>query len=141
MRKTLIACATIGVLASAAAWGDTGLRAEPRASSPEMIRVQYAQPSPQYVQPAPERWDDRALGINEREARIKDRIHRGLSDGRITDREGRWLLRQLASVESKERAYLSDGRLSGRETADLNRDLDRLALNVRTQLRDDERRY
>jgi len=139
MRKTLVACATIGVLASGAAWGDTGLRMETRASSPEMIRVQYAQPSPQY---APrERWDDRALSVNEREARIKDRIHRGLNDGRITNREARWLLRQLAGVESKERAYLSDGRLNGRETADLNRDLDRLALNVRTQLRDDERRY
>ena len=139
MRKTLGACATIGVLASGAAWGDTGLRMETRASSPEMIRVQYAQPSPQY---APrERWDDRALSVNEREARIKDRIHRGLNDGRITNREARWLLRQLAGVESKERAYLSDGRLNGRETADLNRDLDRLALNVRTQLRDDERRY
>ncbi len=139
MRKTLIACATIGVLASGAAWGDTGLRMDARVGSPEMVRVQYAQPS--YAQPAPERWDDHALGINEREARIKDRIHRGLDDGRITNREGRWLLRQLASIESKERAYLSDGRLNHRETADLNRDLDRLALNVRTQLRDDERRY
>ena len=141
MRKTLIASVTIGVLASGAAWGDTALRVESRASSPDMIHVQYAQPSPQYGQPAPERWNDRALGINEREERIKDRIHRGLSDGRITHREARWLLRQLASVESKERAYMSDGRLNGRETADLNRDLDRLALNVRTQLRDDERRY
>ena len=141
MKQTLIACATIGVLASGTTWADTGLRVDPRASSFEMVQVQYAQPSPQYGQPSPERWDDRALGVNEREERIKDQIHRGLSDGRITNREGRGLLRQLAGVESKERAYLSDGRLNRRETADLNRDLDRLAFNVRTQLRDEERRY
>ena len=46
-----------------------------------------------------------------------------------------------AAIEAKERAFRSDGRLSGREFAELNRYLDRLALNVREQRHDQERRY
>ena len=64
-----------------------------------------------------------------------------MNDGRITNREARILYRQLAAIEPKERTFKSDGRLSYREDAELNRRLDRLADNVRIQLRDDERRY
>jgi hypothetical protein len=56
-------------------------------------------------------------------------------------REARRLYGELREVEAKERAFRSDGRISGREEAELNRDLDRLAANVRDQMRDDQRRY
>jgi hypothetical protein len=88
-----------------------------------------------------DRWDDRSATINEREARINARIQRGLRDGRITNREARRLYNELADIEEKERAFGSDGRLSGRESAELNRDLDRLAEDVREQMRDEQRRY
>jgi hypothetical protein len=64
-----------------------------------------------------------------------------LHDGRITNSEARRLYRELAAVEAKERAFRADGRLTYREDAELNRNLDRLAENVRAQLRDDERTY
>jgi hypothetical protein len=81
------------------------------------------------------------VNINEREARIRAQIQRGVNDGRITNREARGLYRELASIEARERAFKADGRLNYREDAELNRDLDRLANNVRAQVRDDERRY
>ena len=88
-----------------------------------------------------DRWDDRSVDINGREARIKGRIQRGLHDGKITEWEARRLYRELADIESKERAYRSDGRLNRREREELARALDRLAEHVRDQARDDQRRY
>jgi hypothetical protein len=88
-----------------------------------------------------DRWDDRSANIDEREARIKARIQRGIDDGRITDAEARRLHRELRDVEAKERAFRSDGRMGGREEAELNRDLDRLNDNVRRQMRDEQRQY
>jgi hypothetical protein len=64
-----------------------------------------------------------------------------MNDGSITRSEARRLQRSLGSIEAKERAFRSDGRLNNRELAELNRDLDRLALNVREQRHDAERRY
>ena len=128
MRKTLIAIATIGVTASGAAFaGSTG----PQLNH-GFVPVQYS---------SNDRWDDRAASINDREARIKARIDRGVSDGRITRPEARRLYRQLASIEAKERSYKSDGRLNYREEAQLKHDLDSLAQNVHVQLRDDDRSY
>ena len=138
MRKTLIALATAGVLASgfATAGNTTG---HPGAAA--FVPVQYTQ---QYPQPHPDRWhddrwDDRAQNINEREARIRARIERGQSLGRLTDREARYLARQLNVIEAKERTFMADGRLNYREEAELKRNLDRLADNVRTQMRDNDR--
>ena len=88
-----------------------------------------------------DRWDDRSVEINDREARIKGRIQRGLHDGKITEREARRLYRELADIESKERAYRSDGRLTRQEREELARELARLAEHVREQARDDQRRY
>jgi CRISPR/Cas system-associated endoribonuclease Cas2 len=93
------------------------------------------------VQYGYDRSDDRSANINEREARIKDRIQRGMHDGSLTDREARRLYRELADIEGKARAFRSDGRLDGRETAELNRDLDRLASNLQDQRHDEQRRY
>ena len=131
MRSTLIALATAGVLASGCAAAGTTL---PYSGSAAFVPVQYSADRSS-------NWDDRAASINEREAHIRARIERGINDGRITNREARILYRQLASIEAKERAFKSDGRLSYREDAELKRDLDRMAENVRAQLRDEERRY
>jgi len=128
MRKTLIAIATVGVIASGAAFaGSTGAQL-----NQAFVPVQYS---------SNDRWDDRAASVNEREAHIKARIDRGVNDGRITRFEARRLYRQLASVEAKERSYMADGRLNHREEAQLKRDLDSLAQNVHVQLRDDDRSY
>ncbi len=128
MRRTLIAIATVGLLASGAAVaGSTSVQL----NHAGFVPVQYSN----------DRWDDRAAAINDREAHIRARIERGVNDGRITRFEARRLYRQLASIEAKERSYRADGRLSYREEAQLKRDLDSLAQNVRVQLRDDERSY
>ncbi|HET7033447.1 MAG TPA: hypothetical protein VFJ48_10010 [Casimicrobiaceae bacterium] len=137
MKRTLIALAAAGVLASGGALagttqitGDFGTAA--------VVPVQYSN-GPQYSNGS--RWDDRSVNVNERESRIRARIERGIRDGRITRGEARGLYRELASIEATEHAYKSDGRLSYRESAELNRRLDRLADNVRVQVRDEERRY
>ena len=128
MRRTLIAIATVGVLASGVAIaGSTGAQV-----NQGFVPVQYL---------SNDRWDDRSVTINERESRIRARIERGMSDGRITRPEARRLLRQLSSIESKEHAYMADGRLNRREEAQLTRELDVLAQNVRIQARDEDRSY
>ena len=134
MRTILTAIATAGVLVSGAAFaGTTAVQNhEPRFGAATIIPVQYDR----Y-----DRWDDRGANVNEREARINARIQRGIEDGRITDREARRLYGELRGVEAKERAFRSDGRIGGREEAELNHDLDRLADDVRHQMRDDQRRY
>ncbi len=134
MRSTLIALATAGLLATGGATAGTAtIQVTRNVGSAAVVPVQHSQHS--------DRWDDRSANVNEREARIKARIERGLHDGRITNPEARRLHRELASIEAKERAFRADGRLSYREDAELKSNLDRLAENVRVQLRDDERRY
>ena len=135
MKNTLIALSVAGVLASSGAVaGTTSDRIARDVGFAGFVPVQYG-----------DRYHDgsdwRSMNINEREAQLRARIDRGMSDGRLTNREARSLHRDLASIEARERAYRADGLLTGRETAELNRELDRLASNVTTQLRDDERRY
>jgi hypothetical protein len=133
MKGILIALAAAGALASTTVVANTTV-----ASEPSIVRVQYYGER-QYNQH--ERWDGRSLRIDEREARIAERIERGWNDGRLTRWEARRLQRELRGVEAKERAFKSDGRLDRYEVAQLNDDLDRLALNLRSQLRDEQRRY
>ena len=118
MKKTLIALAAAGMLASTVSMAQTYHRDDPQ----------------RYVQN--DRWDDRSATINEREARLNAHIQRGMSDGRINDREARRLYRELREFEAKEQSYMNDGRLNRRETDALNRDLDRLTDHVRQQIRD-----
>ena len=131
MKRTLITIATAGLLASTAAVAGT--------TANGFVGVQYNSGDRSYY--AEQRSDDRAAQINEREQRINARIQRGMENGQITNREARRLYNELNSIEAKERAFKSDGRLDGRETNELNRDLDRLAEEVRDQRRDDQRRY
>ena len=142
MRKTLFALAAAGVLASGAATAATN----GHDFGTVFVPVQYGNNNQyhygnNYDRWHDDRWDDRAQNINEREARIRARIQRGQSDGRLTDREARHLYRQLNAIEAKERTFMADGRLNYREDAELKRNLDVLADNVRVQMRDDERRF
>jgi hypothetical protein len=121
MKKTLIALAAAGMLASTAAMAQS--------------YQPYQHDTPRYSQNE-QRWDDRAASINERESRINARIQRGINDGRINEHEARRLYREMRDIEAKERAFKEDGRLSRRETDTLNRDLDRLTDHVRQQIRD-----
>jgi len=123
MKKTLLALAAAGVVASTGAIAANGHDTHGPAFAP----VQYHDG---------DRWDDHSKSVNEREARINDRIARGIRDGHITEREARSLQRELSQIESKERSYNRDGRLSNRESEELNRDLDRLTDHVRQQIRD-----
>ena len=135
MKKPLIALAIAGCLASGVAVaGTTSVYATGDLRPDGFISVQY------YSGDRSDRSDDRIEGVNEREARIKARIQRGIESGAITDGEARRLYGELRGIEAKERALRADGRLNGREAAELNRDLDQLADDVREQRRDDQRR-
>ena len=125
MKTTLIALAAAGVLASGASVAATVVRVD-RGSA--FVPVQY------------ERWDDRSLNLDEREARINARIQHGLHEGRITDREAHRLYRELNDIRAKERAFKSDGHLGRREADELNHDLDRLVDHVRREMHDQDRR-
>jgi opacity protein-like surface antigen len=134
MKRTLMAVTLAGAtLACAAAWSQPGGRDEWR--GPEII-----------IQPAPqEDWnrrdDERQLGIDTRQARIRERIQRGFKSGRLTGPEARWMHRQLEEIAAHERAYETDGRLGRRESARLHEELDALSARLRSELRDDDRRY
>ncbi|TMH68086.1 MAG: hypothetical protein E6H48_06375 [Betaproteobacteria bacterium] len=140
MNRTLIAIITAGLLASGAAVAGS-VHSVGDNHSGNFIAVQYGYGYDRSDQYRNDRSDERSASINEREARIKNRIQRGIQDGSLTDWEARRLYRELGYVENKERAFRSDGRIDGREAAELNRDLDRLADNVRDQRHDEQRRY
>lgn len=84
--------------------------------------------------------DHRRSSVDERQARIAQRIQNGLHNGGLTRREARQLARQLNATEHKESAFESDGRLNGRERAEVHRDLDVVAQRLRFERHDDDRR-
>lgn len=136
MKKSLIALATVAVLASGSAAADSfTVRVDGR-DARSFVTVQDQGYDFR-------RWHDegRGMSIDERQARINARIEQGLQTGVLTRREARQLGRQLALTEQKERAFEADGRLNGRERAELQRDLDNVAQRLRFERRDAERRY
>jgi hypothetical protein len=138
MKSTMIALAAAGLLASTGAVAQSYYYYDtPRHY---VVPPRYSYDAPTYHD-WQARADDRSSMINDREARIDARIQRGLANGRITDREARWLHRELRDIEAKERSYMSDGFLSRTEFNELSGDLDRLAENVRRQARDEDRAY
>lgn len=78
--------------------------------------------------------------MEQRKMQIDRRIEQGLRTGQLTRREA-WQLRaefnQIARLEAR---YRSNG-LSPWEARDLDRRLDQLAMQVRYERRDDQRRY
>ena len=130
MKKTLLALAAAGLLASAGAatanGQDEGVL--------QMTPVQYHQ---DYRHDERYRdWYDRGAAVNDREARINDAIQRGIQSGRINEREARRLSYEMSRIEAKERDFNRDGHMSRRESDEINRDLDRIADNVRRDMRD-----
>ena len=136
IHKSLLALAAAGVFASGAAAADRfTIYVDDRADRP-VVRVQQFDND----------WrawhnDGRRLNVDERQARINERIERGFANGNLTRREARQLERQLAQIEEKERAFEADGRVNGRERAELHRDLDNLSQRLRFEGRDADRRY
>lgn len=136
MRKSLIALATVGLLASGAAAADSYTVRIGEHDGRSIVTVQ------DYGHDFRGWYDEgRRMDVDERQARINARIEHGIQTGALTRREARQLARQLARTEEKERAYESDGRLTGRERAELHRDLDYVAQRLRFERRDAERRY
>lgn len=132
MKSIWIAIAAAGVIGSGTAIAGTTHAATEQASA-VLVPVQY---SDRYAAA-----NERMSQIDERESRINARIQRGMQEGRITEREARRLNRDMRDIEAKQQRFMSDGYLSRFEVAELNRDLDRLADNVRQQMRDEDRRY
>lgn len=138
MKKTLIALATLGLIASGAASADSFiLRIDHRDFRAPVESFDFRYQSRDF------REHDRRYqpGIDDRQARLGERLQHGVQTGALTRWEARSLFRELAAIEAKERAFEADGRLHGWERAQLNRDLDRVSLHLRAQLGDGERRY
>ncbi|TMH27165.1 MAG: hypothetical protein E6H66_24025 [Betaproteobacteria bacterium] len=139
MKRTLLALAAVSVVSSGAAFAGMSAVQRGTIDSATVVPVQYYERGPvQYYERGPvqyyERGEARSASIDEREARIHEWIQRGLNEGRIRPWEARRLQQELADIQARERALTADGRLSGREFAELNRDLDRLADNVRERM-------
>lgn len=130
MKKTLLALAAAGVLAST---GAVANGTDDRV--PHMTPVQYHGNDYRHDERYREGYD-RSVSINDREARINEWIQRGIDNGRINQWEARRLQAEMNRIQQKERDYSRDGRLNRRESEELNRDLDRLADHTRQQMRD-----
>ncbi len=80
--------------------------------------------------------------INDREARIAQRIDQGERNGALSRREAWSLRRELRGIEGLEQRYRGyDHRMNDRERADLQRRLDSLSARVFVDRHDGERRY
>jgi hypothetical protein len=136
MRKSLIALATVGVLASGAVAADSYTVRIGEHDGRSIVTVQ------DYGNDFRGWYDEgRRMSVDERQARINARIEHGFQTGTLTRREARQLERQLARTEEKEQAFEADGRLTGRERAELHRDLDYVAQRLRFERQDADRRY
>jgi hypothetical protein len=79
--------------------------------------------------------------INDREARIAERIDQGARNGDLTRREAWNMKRELLAIERMEQRYRGyDHRMNYRERADLERRLDALSARVFANRHDGDRR-
>ena len=128
MKRTFILVVACGLIASGTALG-ANFERFPGYGDRAFVPTQYEQ-----------RQADRQATIDDREARLRARIERGMHDGGITREEGRRLFRELDNIHRKERAFRSDGRIDRREFDELSADLDRLGMRVRHERWDEQRR-
>jgi hypothetical protein len=91
--------------------------------------------------PALANHDHRERSVNERQARLAQRIERGWRTGELTPHEYRRLVHEAREIERAEHFYRSDGRLSPRERSDLHARLDHLARAIHHERRDVEQRH
>src|SRR4051794_23278819 len=81
---------------------------------------------------------DRWMSINERQARLDQRIDQGLRSGQLTRGEAYRLRREFQRIAYLETRYRANG-LSGWERADLDRRFDVLSQQIRAERRDGDR--
>lgn len=88
-----------------------------------------------------QRWDDWRgdggawMNINQRQARLEQRIDQGVRSGRLTRREAMSLRTEFRNVARLESRYRANG-LSARERADLDRRFDALSARLRWERND-----
>lgn len=80
------------------------------------------------------------MSIDQRQNVLMARIDQGLRNGRLTRSEARDLTQDMRRIEWLERRFERDRRLDRGEWQELDRLLDKLARNLREDLRDDDRR-
>lgn len=83
---------------------------------------------------------DRTPGIDRREAAIRERIDEGVRDGRISERQARWLYRQERRIERDEARAKADGVVTWRERRQLRQELAALNDNLERALSDGDYR-
>lgn len=86
--------------------------------------------------------DDRGrwVAIDRRQAQLDRRIEQGLRSGQLTRTEARRLRAEFREIVRLESRYRRGG-LTNRELATLDRRFDQLAMQIRWERRDDDRRY
>ncbi len=80
----------------------------------------------------------RWMSINERQARLDQRIDQGLRSGQLTRGEAWRLRREFQRIAYLENRYRANG-LSGWERADLDRRFDALSAQIRYERHDNDR--
>jgi len=83
---------------------------------------------------------DQWMSINDRQARLDQRIDQGVRSGQLTRSEAYRLRGEFNALERLEVRYRRNG-LSGWERTDLDRRFDALSAQVRFERRDGDRRY
>lgn len=83
---------------------------------------------------------ERDAGINERQARLEQRIERGFRSGELTRPEYRRLVHEARDIERAEHVFKSDGYLSPRERSELHARLEHLSRAIQHERHDVERR-
>lgn len=79
------------------------------------------------------------LGINEREARQREAIRRGISSGELTRQEAGRLRQEQTRIERHEQRARADGNFTPQERARLNRELDRSGRHIQHETHDRQR--
>jgi hypothetical protein len=84
---------------------------------------------------------DPAVGVDERQHRLGQRIEQGWRSGELTRPEYRRLSHELREIDRAERYYRADGVLSTRERNELHVRLDDLSREIHRERRDVERSH
>lgn len=84
--------------------------------------------------------EQRLAEINQRQAKQQDRIHNGMDNHGLTQREFRSLMAEQQRIRSWERSFTADGFLSKYEFQKLDLALDTASRNIRAEKRDHQSR-
>jgi hypothetical protein len=81
------------------------------------------------------------MSINDRQARLEQRIDQGIRSGQLNRHEAMRLRHEMRQLARLEYRYRRTGGLSGWERADLDRRFDQLSAQVRFEKHDAQQRY